>query len=406
MAREIQLRWSSKDHKVVEEALTQMGERGARALKRLEDASKPASKSLSALDGVAGDVKSSLTQFTGSLGPLGAGLQRLGPLGLAAGAGIGALALGFNAALDQARAATEFSAELEASARRAGVTIEAFQELTFVGRELRITQEALFDGFKELNLRADEFAVTGAGAAAEAYQRLGLSQGEVNSLLSDSDLLFEEVIRRMEGLDDAAQIRLADELFGGQGGEQFVSLVRAGADEINRLRAEARSLGAVVDGELIRRGADFNAELEKMNHVIDVQLNAAFVDLAPLLIETAGLFADVARWASAFADAVREIPEKTTYTLEARLPDAQAELAAARQQLEEELERRQSGDRSLFEMFVGNLPGQHPENIKKIIEDLDSEIVAIESELAARQAARRDAGASSGSRAAGGEGSS
>ncbi|MCB5411026.1 hypothetical protein H0485_13585 [Pseudogemmobacter sp. CC-YST710] len=45
--------------------------------------------------------------------------------------------------------------------------------------------DALTDGLKELNLRADEFVVTGGGSAAEAFERLGYSASELKQKLTD-----------------------------------------------------------------------------------------------------------------------------------------------------------------------------------------------------------------------------
>tara|TARA_R100000365_G_C2667762_1_gene18199 strand:+ start:64 stop:507 length:444 start_codon:yes stop_codon:yes gene_type:complete len=89
--------------------------------------------------------------------------------GLFAGvAGAGLLGLA-----SQVGAVSKAVAEVGDEARRAGVGIEAFQELGYVARQNRISMDALVDGLKELNLRADEFIVTGSGSAAEAFQRLG-----------------------------------------------------------------------------------------------------------------------------------------------------------------------------------------------------------------------------------------
>src|SRR5690606_5005138 len=99
-------------------------------------------------------------------------------------------------------------------AKRAGVEVEAFQQWGYVARQNRIDIGALTDGFKELNLRADEFVVTGKGSAAEAFQRLGYTANDLKQKLQDPSNLMLEIIGRLEGLDKAAQIRIADELFG------------------------------------------------------------------------------------------------------------------------------------------------------------------------------------------------
>lgn len=163
-------------------------------------------------------------------------------------------------------------AQIGDEAKRAGVEVEAFQQWGYVARQNRIDIGALTDGFKELNLRADEFVVTGKGSAAEAFQRLGYTANDLKQKLQDPSNLMLEIIGRLEGLDKAAQIRIADELFGGTGGERFVELLSQGEAGIRKVMGEAKSAGVVIDAELVQR-AD---ELDKRFAAIQERLAGGF----------------------------------------------------------------------------------------------------------------------------------
>ena len=123
-------------------------------------------------------------------------------------------------------------AEIGDEAKRAGVGVEAFQELKYVAEQSRVGIDALTDGLKEMNLRADEFIVSGKGSSAEAFQRLGYDAETLAEKLHDPSALFTEIIGKLGQLDQAAQIRVADEVFGGTGGEQFVQLIAQGEQGI------------------------------------------------------------------------------------------------------------------------------------------------------------------------------
>jgi hypothetical protein len=155
-------------------------------------------------------------------------------------------------------------AEVGDAAKRAGMQTEAFQEWSFVADQNRISVDALTDGFKELSLRADEFIVTGSGSAAEAFKRLGFGASELKDRLKDPSALMVELVKRMEGLEKAAQIRIADELFGGTGGEQFVQLLDKGADGISAQIARARDLGIVMDSEMIAKAAELDSKFREV----------------------------------------------------------------------------------------------------------------------------------------------
>lgn len=155
-------------------------------------------------------------------------------------------------------------AEIGDAAKRAGMQAEAFQEWSFVADQNRISVDALTDGFKELSLRADEFIVTGTGSAAEAFKRLGFSAADLKEKLQDPSALMVELVKRMEGLDKAAQIRIADELFGGTGGEQFVQLLDKGAEGISAQIARARDLGLVMDSDMIAKAAELDSKFREV----------------------------------------------------------------------------------------------------------------------------------------------
>lgn len=162
----------------------------------------------------------------------------MGIAGLA-GAGIGA-ALG--TAAGQIRETVKGIAEIGNEARRAGVDAEAFQRWSYAAEQNRISIDALVDAFKELSLRADEFVTTGSGSGADAFKRLGFSATDLAKRLKDPSALMLEIIKRLEGFDKAAQIRIADEVFGGTGGERFVEMLGRGEAGISNMMNKASVL--------------------------------------------------------------------------------------------------------------------------------------------------------------------
>ena len=117
--RNLAVRLAVIDGGKVKAELRDVGESGERALKRIEDAGRPASKALQAVDAAAGEVRGSLESAASRLGPVGAALTRLGPAGLVTGAALGAIAFGLKTSLEAA-------AEAETSYRRLFVNRDQF----------------------------------------------------------------------------------------------------------------------------------------------------------------------------------------------------------------------------------------------------------------------------------------
>lgn len=170
-------------------------------------------------------------------------------------------------------------AQVGDEAKRSGLGLRAFQEWKFVADQNRVSVDALVDGFKELNLRADEWVVTGGGSAAEAFARLGFTAADLKSRLKDPSALMLEIVGRLQNLDEAAQIRIADELFGGTGGEQFVQLLDQGRAGIEQTIDRAHELGVVLDEGAVERAAELDRKFGEIGAKLETLIQRISVGL-------------------------------------------------------------------------------------------------------------------------------
>lgn len=210
-------------------------------------------------------------------------------------------------------------AEIGDSAKMAGLSTKAFQELGYVAEQYRIPIDALTDAMKELAIRGDEFAVTGKGGGADSFIRLGYSADELARKLKNPSELLVEIIDRMQALDNAARIRVFDEVFGGQGGEKFVQMIDRGTEGIRKTIKEANDLGLVMDDKLIQRADEFNRKWSAVGTTIGTTVKQAVLGLA---------FA-----ADDFLDSFNKVEEQTTRNVEDRLISLYDKIAAERQRL-------------------------------------------------------------------------
>lgn len=242
---------------------------------------------------------------------------RVGTFGKTFGAGLvgGIAGLGIAGIISQFGEVAKSIAEVGDEAKRAGVDVKSFQELKYVAEQNRIGVDALTDGLKELNLRADEFILTGKGSSAEAFQRLGYNADTLKAKLEDPSALFTEIIGKLGQLDKAAQIRVADEIFGGTGGEKFVQLIDQGEKGIRDTIDAANDLGIVMDKEMIERAAELDRQFAAVTTTVGSGLKKAIVEAANAL--------------SRFVDLFRAIDQRTTSSLESSLATSKGNLAAA-----------------------------------------------------------------------------
>ncbi len=262
------------------------------------------------------------SSITGAVDKVNGALGKLGLGGLAAG-GVAGIAAGIS---QIARSVAEVGDE----AKRAGVGMKAFQELKYVAQQNRIGVDALTDGLKELSLRADEFITTGQGSAAEAFKRLGYGSTELAKKLRDPSALFSEIIGKLGQLEKSAQIRVADEIFGGTGGEKFVQLIEQGEKGIRDTIAAANDLGIVMDEELIKKAAEIDRQFDAIATTVGMNLKGAIVAAANEL--------------SDFIDSFRDFQNQRDRTLQTR----QSDLGSRRIDLENEKLKIQNGEAGFF----------------------------------------------------------
>lgn len=313
--KEVGIRLSVKDRETVERALRGVGREGHEALERIRRAAAPAGEALRSLNATVAGVREGLDRLRGAGGWLSRGF------------GFGMPSLNVGGLLGSLRSVTSELAGVAAGARRIGLDAEVFQELGYVAERNRISVDALGLGVREMQRRAQEFASNGGGPAAEALQRLGYDAETLATKLRDPSALFTEIIGRLGDLDRATAMGLADRIFGGTGGREFVQLIDQGADGLRRTMEEAREVGAVIDRDLVASAEELDRKFEQIATTVGNRLKGAIVEAA--------------RYLGIFLDQFNDIESRTNIR---PLQNELAQVHQRRENLRQEIERAEGGD--------------------------------------------------------------
>lgn len=333
---------------------------GADEAKRKLDALTESSKKTEAAQhGVASGSKTA----TSALSTLAGGL------GTAAGAiaGAAAAALSLQSIMSNTRAALAFGDSIADAAAKIAVSTDTLQEYRYAVKQLGgeySDADAALRGFSQA------FGAAQAGLSKRAlkpFEALGLNPKD----FKDTEAALDAVIDKISELGSSAeQAAIADRL----GLSSMLTALRAGGDEIDRLRDQARNLGIVMDKDLVARAGELNDEFEASQQIIDVQLKSALVDLGPVLVGLIGLVADFARFIAEIADGVRDIENRTTNGLRNQRASVSAQAA-------------QLGLR----IMTGREPG---DAAQRRLADMNAMIGRLDAELAARGSAASTIGPS------------
>ena len=189
--------------------------------------------------------------------------KELGSLNKAFGALAGGALVGLTAVI--ARTVQSLD-QLGDTARSLNITTESLSGLGFAAQQSGSSAEALERGLTRLNKVIGE-AASGNKAAADLFDRLGISVRDVSGDVISVDKAFLAIAERFRLYKDGAEeAALNSELFG-LGLAELIPLLNEGEAGILGLKDEAKRLGAVIGTDTVAAAQQLNDNLDKLKAV-------------------------------------------------------------------------------------------------------------------------------------------
>ena len=224
-----------------------------------------------------------LSNTSKSFSALGTAAKRLGPA-LIAAFSVRALANIANSAV-----------ELGNLAVIAGVSVERFQELAFVGAAFGVSQEKMADILKDVNEKFGDYLTTGAGPLDDFFEniapKIGLTAKAFEGLSSD-----QKMGKYVQALQAANLSQERMTFFMEALASDSTLLLRAFADngaEVDRLSKKLRDAGGVISSEMIEKSRTAQEELRLVSEVLSKNLNAGLELVLPLITRLTRDFDDL-----------------------------------------------------------------------------------------------------------------
>lgn len=174
----------------------------------------------------------------------------------------------------------DVGAELEHAAVRAGVGGQAFSELSYAAKQSGVGTDQLAGALSKMN-RAMSEASEGAQKPTQALAALGLTFDQLQTLRPEQQL--EVIADRISRLPTPAdKARAAIDLFGKSGAE-LLPLLEKGAQGIEKLRQEARDLGASFSDETLKALEGAHQSIQRMETSAGALATTLTAKLAPSL---------------------------------------------------------------------------------------------------------------------------
>lgn len=215
-------------------------------------------------------------------------LSTLGAVGGAALAALATAAVGVAVGLAGATVgAAAYADEILTAATNTNLSTDELQAYKYAAEQLDVSFET-FTSSQGKFVKSMAAAAGGTGAAAEAFDTLGLSVTNADGSLVDStDLYWQAIDALGQVSNETERTALAQQIFG-KGAAEMNSIIAAGSEGFAELSAQAKANGAILSGSQLEALGAFDDKMQALNSTVDAAKNALGLTLLPILDELAG----------------------------------------------------------------------------------------------------------------------
>ena len=219
-------------------------------------------------------------------------------VGLIAGAATGAAAALFGVAKSVADAA-DAAGE---GASRAGVGVEAYQELAFAAKDADVGVEGLETALSFLG-RQMVAAKKGSKDAVAAFGGLGVEVKDLKTgALRPTEEVLKDVATAFKNMKDGPVKNAAAIALFSRSGKELIPVLNAGREGLDAMGDRARMLGLVFTEDMTKAGDRFNKEMGFTLGIVEGLKNAIGLELMPVV---QGVIVDFGKWLLANRDLIR-----------------------------------------------------------------------------------------------------
>lgn len=181
----------------------------------------------------------------------------------------------------------EIGFEATNTAQKIGVSSQAIQELSYAAKMSGGSIKNLIQGVAQLHRRTFE-AANGNKQFAQSFALAGIAVKDSSGNLRSADAILSEVADAVAKTEDPAKREAIAFRLMGRAGVQLLPILAHGAKGIQRLRAEAIELGAVMGPQTTKAATELKYEMLRLDAVwegLKLRLGAALIPTMMQFVE-------------------------------------------------------------------------------------------------------------------------
>lgn len=225
----------------------------------------------------ADDIKAGLQNLKGHLGEVWDTMKQV-PLDALQGAATALFDMG-KAVFNQTKESAAYADEILSLSTKTGISTSRLQEYKYMAELTDTSLETITGSLTKLTKNMDS-ARGGTGAAAEAFEKLGIAVADEDGALLDNEVVFNKVISALGLMEDGTERdALAMELFGKKATD-LNSLIAVGGEGLKEYAQEAHDAGAVLDSDTLTALGAVDDSLHRFNNTLAAAKNAIGAEFA------------------------------------------------------------------------------------------------------------------------------
>jgi DNA-binding Xre family transcriptional regulator len=156
-----------------------------------------------------------------------------------------------------AESAVETGVSLGHLSQQTGVSVQNLSVLRYASQQTGIEFETLTKGFKKLSTGINKWE-NGSKEAGKTFTALKISQSDLKDTGGDMYKILGLVADRFKNMPDGINKNAAATQLFGRAGQQLIPVLNEGAEGIEKYKAEAQSLGLILDAKGVKKMEDLH----------------------------------------------------------------------------------------------------------------------------------------------------
>ena len=203
------------------------------------------------------------------------------------GAMAAGIAAGTGALVSFTQSGAAYADEVLTMSTNTHIATDDLQAYMYAAELVDVSTETMTSSMAR-NIRSMNSAAEGTGAAAEAYEALGVSVTDADGNLRDSQEVYWELIDALGTVEDSTERDALSMQIFGRSAQDLNSLIAVGSEGMAEYATQAEEAGVILSEDTLGAFGEFDDVMQQVGSGVSAAKNALGTVLLPVLTQLGG----------------------------------------------------------------------------------------------------------------------